>query len=135
MKKTMKNKQKLVRVQSVKNSLWIADQCLVADSFLTRLKGLIGRKLLNEGEGLLLIPCNDIHMWFMSLPIDAVFLVELKSKQLGDSKKMRVCSVKKDFKPWSLLPVRDRSATTTLELPRGTIDRCDVCPGDELCIS
>jgi uncharacterized membrane protein (UPF0127 family) len=37
--------------------------------------------------------------------------------------------------PWRLLPIRDGRATETVELPVGTVERCDIRVGDELCIS
>ena len=45
-----------------------------ADTFFKRLRGLIGRKNLPQGHGLLIAPCNSIHMLFMSFAIDAVFV-------------------------------------------------------------
>ncbi len=45
-----------------------------ADSFLTRLKGLMFKKGLNEKEGLLLKHCSSIHCFFMRFNIDAVYL-------------------------------------------------------------
>ncbi|MDO4582323.1 MAG: DUF192 domain-containing protein [Bacillota bacterium] len=50
----------------------IAD-IVVAGSFLLRLRGLIGRPLA-AGQGLLLKPCRQIHTFFMSYAIDAVYL-------------------------------------------------------------
>jgi len=46
----------------------------VADGFFSRFLGLMGKKALPERQGLLLSPCNCIHMMFMRFPIDAVFL-------------------------------------------------------------
>ncbi len=46
----------------------------VARTFCERAKGLIGTKDLAPGEGLLIERCNAIHTFFMSFPIDAVFL-------------------------------------------------------------
>lgn len=46
----------------------------VAESFLARARGLIGRKGLEPGEGMLITRCNCIHTWFMRFPIDATFL-------------------------------------------------------------
>ena len=40
-----------------------------------RMKGLLGRRELPSGEGILLRPASSIHMAFMRFPIDAVFLV------------------------------------------------------------
>ena len=48
--------------------------CLVADSFWSRLVGLMGKPKPPNGEGLLIRPCSSIHMFFMRFSIDAVFL-------------------------------------------------------------
>lgn len=45
-----------------------------ADSFLTRLGGLLARPRLQAGEALLLTPCNSVHTCFMRYAIDVVFL-------------------------------------------------------------
>lgn len=121
-----------VQVQSLKNQSLIADKCIVANRFFARLKGLIGTSRLEPGEGLLIAPCNDIHMWFMSIPIDVVFVRRLEGEAPATHV---VCSVREGLKPWRALPVRDGEATETLELPVGTIRRCALAPGDKLCIS
>lgn len=46
----------------------------VADSFAARARGLIGRRALEPGRGLLIRRCNCIHTFFMRFPIDAAFL-------------------------------------------------------------
>lgn len=46
----------------------------VADTFFTRFRGLMLRKSLAAGEGLLLKNCTAIHCCFMRFPIDAVYL-------------------------------------------------------------
>ena len=46
----------------------------VAEGFLARARGLIGRPPPPPGEGLLIPRCNAIHTFFMSYPIDATFL-------------------------------------------------------------
>lgn len=45
----------------------------VARTFLERAKGLIGRRSLEPGRGLLILRCNCIHTFFMRFPVDAVF--------------------------------------------------------------
>ena len=52
----------------------IADQVATADTFFTRFKGLMLRKALAPGEGLLLKNCSAIHCCFMRFPIDVVYL-------------------------------------------------------------
>jgi len=46
----------------------------VADTFASRFRGLMGRRSLEPGEGLLLVRCGSIHCCFMRFPIDAVYL-------------------------------------------------------------
>ena len=46
----------------------------IADNFFRRFCGLMGKKNLPARHGLLISPCNSIHMCFMKFPIDAVFL-------------------------------------------------------------
>lgn len=47
---------------------------LVADTALTRMKGLLGRSELTAGDGLVLDPCASIHTCFMRFPIDVAFI-------------------------------------------------------------
>ncbi len=45
-----------------------------ANSFCTRLFGLVRKPELKFDEGLLLSPCNSIHTFGMKFPIDVVFI-------------------------------------------------------------
>jgi uncharacterized protein len=45
----------------------------VAETSLPRMIGLLGRRSLPAGEGLLLRPCGMIHTCFMRFPIDVLF--------------------------------------------------------------
>jgi uncharacterized membrane protein (UPF0127 family) len=120
-------------VKALKNQRVIADKLIVAECFFDRLRGLIGRSVFADGEGLLLPRCNDIHMWFMSIPIDVVFL---RKKKLPDgATSYTVTSTRENLRPWRVLPLRDGRASETLELPIGTIAKHAIVAGDELCIS
>lgn len=46
----------------------------VAETFFSRLRGLMGRNRLEKGRGLLIAPCNSIHMMFMRFSIDVIYL-------------------------------------------------------------
>ena len=39
-----------------------------------RTKGLLGRQALRDSEGLLIAPCNSIHTFFMTFPLDVIYL-------------------------------------------------------------
>lgn len=83
-----------------------------ANTFLTRLKGLMFRKKPLDNEGLWIVPCNSIHMCFMFFPIDAVFL----------DKQNRITHLVNNLQPWRLvLPVS--GAQSVIELPPGTIKK------------
>jgi Uncharacterized ACR, COG1430. len=56
-----------------KNTI-LAERAIMARSFFSRLKGLLGTLSLPSGQGLLLEPCNGIHMLGMLYAIDAVFI-------------------------------------------------------------
>ncbi len=91
-----------------------------ADTFTTRLFGLIPRRSLAAEEGLWLEPCAMIHMCFMNFAIDAVFV----------DREMQVLRIIADFKPWRFSPWVP-GALGVLELPAG---RCAgrVAEGDVL---
>ena len=52
----------------------VAESVVVADSTLRRLRGLLGKRDLAAGHGVLLRPAWSIHTAFMRFPIDVVFL-------------------------------------------------------------
>ena len=121
-----------VKIQSVKNQTPVIDQCRIAESFLDRLVGLIGTKVLREQQGLLITRCNNIHMWCMSIPIDLIFVQ--REATVHDRIFVRVTSLRPGLKPWRIFPVADSQATDALEVAFGTIARTKVQVGDELCI-
>ena len=75
-------------------NLPVASRVLKADSFRSRLFGLIPRKALDTQEGMWLEPCAMIHTCFMSFPIDAVFL------DAG----LKVVKIVPALKPWRFSP-------------------------------
>ena len=54
----------------------VCERCDVADHLVARMRGLLGRSDLPQGEGILLRPAGSIHTFFMRFPIDVVFLNE-----------------------------------------------------------
>jgi uncharacterized protein len=98
----------------------VCDDCVVADSPVTRMKGLLGRKELKPGEGILLRPASSIHTFFMRFPIDAVFLDD----------GLRVVGISDDVRPWRA--AAKRGAHSVLELPAGESARRGLAVGDQL---
>jgi uncharacterized membrane protein (UPF0127 family) len=98
----------------------VCERCTLADRPLTRLRGLLGRRELPAGEGLLLRPTPSIHTWFMRFPIDAVFL----------SADLEVLSVRPEMPAWRM--AAGRGARAVLELAAGEAGRRGVAPGARL---
>jgi uncharacterized membrane protein (UPF0127 family) len=109
----------------------IASDLKFAESYFSRLKGLIGKKHFVTGEGLLFPRCNSVHMWMMSVPIDVVFLKSLHPQNNGH---WEVMSVYPGLKPWKITPVSDFDAHDALEIPAGVAASISLKKGDVLCI-
>lgn len=59
--------------------IYRGDECLLdcvflADNVLTRARGLLFRKPLEKSQALLITRCNSVHTWFMTYPLDVVYL-------------------------------------------------------------
>lgn len=108
-----------VRVVNARTGEPVADRVTVADSFWSRFRGLMLRRPLEPGEGLLIEPCSSIHMLFMRFAIDAVFID-------GDG---RVVRVARRVRPWTGLAAA-RGARAVIELPAGAA--ADLAEGDIL---
>lgn len=93
----------------------------VADSFWSRLKGLLGKRKLEYGEGMLLKPCRQIHTWFMSFPIDVLFL----------DKKGRIVEVLPSLPPGSKSAFV-KEGYQVLELPAGAIQKFSLKTGETI---
>jgi len=120
--------KKTISVIKYSDQTIIATRCKVANSFFSRLQGLIGKKILQTGEGLWITRCKEIHMWWMKIPIDVIFLKKYRKLQ-HDRKYYEITSFHKNLKPWHLLPVRDSHASDTLELPVGSVERFELQKG------
>ena len=125
---------KIVTIKLKRSGVIISKKCRVANTFTSRLFGLIGTKRFPAGEGLFFPRCNSIHMWFMSVPIDVLFIREIK-REKDTAKYYEVSSARKNIRPWRLLPVSDFSAADVLELPENCIKKFRIKVGDVLCIS
>jgi uncharacterized membrane protein (UPF0127 family) len=98
----------------------ICARCKIAATPLSRARGLLGRKELPVGEGLLIRPGFSIHTFFMRFPIDAVFL----------DRSGAVVDVVRRMKPWRAA-TRLR-ARAVLELAAGEAERVTLRVGERL---
>lgn len=98
----------------------VCERCALADGPLTRLRGLLGRRALPPGEGLLLRPSPSIHTWGMRFAIDAVFLTA----------DLEVLAIRPAMPAWRV--AGRRGARAVLELSQGEAERRGVVPGARL---
>ena len=101
----------------------VCERCVLADSALRRMRGLLGRKNLDSGHGILIRPAPAIHTWFMRFAIDAIFL----------DRELNVLSVRPGLRPWRM--AGQRGARAVLELPAGEAERRGIVPGNRLEVS
>jgi hypothetical protein len=101
----------------------VSEQCAVADTVFTRMRGLLGRRTLPPGEGVLLRPAPSVHTCFMRFPIDVVFL----------DRRFNVVGVRHDVRPWRL--VWCRGAHMALELAAGEAARRGIQVGERIALA
>src|SRR2546423_13452038 len=69
---------------------FVCERCLVADRPLARMRGLLGRRILPAGEGILLRPASSVPMFFMAFAIDVVW----------PDRDLQVLGVTPELRPW-----------------------------------
>lgn len=103
------------RKSDQKPSAAILSSVKVADTFLSRLIGLLSRSGIGVGEGLLITPCASIHTFFMRFTIDVIFL-DNTNKVLGFSSSVKPNRVR--FAP--------RGTHSVLEVAEGNVIRTGI---------
>ena len=111
----------MLKVEDLTQETVLVDHGRLANTFWTRLRGLMGVRDLPTGDGLLLKPANQIHTHFMAIPIDVLYL----------DKEQRVVDMDAAMPPGKFGRLR-RKARAVLELPAGSIQDHGVQPGDQL---
>jgi uncharacterized membrane protein (UPF0127 family) len=81
------------------------------------------RASLPEGDGIVLRPCNSVHMALMRFAIDVAYL----------DRQDRITKMVHELRPYRV-SFGGRAAYTTVELPAGTLKRMNVRIGDYLLI-
>jgi uncharacterized membrane protein (UPF0127 family) len=98
----------------------VCERCTVADTTLRRLRGLLGKRELSPGDGIVLRPGWSIHTAFMLFPIDVAFV---------DADQV-VVKVVQNLKPFRASVCR--GARDVVELAAGEAERRGLKPGDRL---
>jgi uncharacterized membrane protein (UPF0127 family) len=95
--------------------------CRITESAWERMRGLLPKNSLGEGEALYIAPCNSIHTFFMRFSIDAAFL----------DREGKVIALYEEVKPWRMTGIHFRAAGV-LEAAAGAFQRAGVKKGEVL---
>lgn len=108
-----------MKVINTSKDTLLADKAEIAGTFIRRVIGLLNRRYLRQGEGLILSPSNSIHSLFMRFTFDALFV----------DRNGRVIGALPSFKPFRLSLIYFNSHLT-IELPEHTIRLTHTQVGD-----
>ena len=119
----LKSRGTACRLSNSRNALVVASHVTGAFDSESRRHGLLGRDGFERGHAMIIAPSNAVHTCFMKFPIDIVFA----------SRDGRIVKAVSDVRPWRLAGALRGYAV--IELPAGTVARCDVRPGDVLTLA
>ena len=112
---------KFKKLVNVTRTTVLADNARLADSFVSRLVGLLTSPPLLPGQGLIIDPCSSVHMFGMSFPIDVIFF----------DKQWNVVGLEESLVPGRISKMYP-SAKCCVELPAGTIADTTTRVGDRV---
>ncbi|MFH1191188.1 MAG: DUF192 domain-containing protein [Candidatus Omnitrophota bacterium] len=108
-----------MRIINLRNNVVLADKVKLANTFWSRLVGLLNRSSLEKGEALVLKPSYAIHTLFMRFSIDALFL----------DKNSNVVGIIHAIKPFRFSPAYF-GGQLTIEFPEKTLQTTQTQLGD-----
>ena len=117
----MSTKLKTFSVRNANRDTVLATNGRLASSYWSRFWGLMLKKKVAEGGGILLTRSSSIHSFFIRFRFDAIFLD-------ADN---RVVKVVPSMRQW-WFAFGGRGAKDTLELPAGIAAATNTQPGDQL---
>jgi uncharacterized protein len=110
-----------VQIENSSRGTVVAANAELADGFVSRFVGLMGRRGWPSSDGMLIEPCGSIHCFFMRMPIDVAFV----------DREWRVLRTVEAIKPWRIGPIVSRTHRV-VELPAGALRQTGSGPGDQL---
>jgi uncharacterized membrane protein (UPF0127 family) len=119
----MPRKDRYVFVYNKTKETFLAFRVNVADSIVSRLVGLLGKRSLQPDGGVWIIPANAIHSIGMLFPFDLVLI----------DKDFRVVGLRELVRPFKITRPNFR-AESVIELPAYTIFKSRTEVGDQLVI-
>jgi uncharacterized protein len=117
------HRSRSVYVYNKTRETFVATDAVVADSYVRRLVGLLGKtkRWARQGCGLWIVPSRGVHTIGMLFPIDLIFL----------GKDRQVVHLEEYVRPFRISKVLLK-ADSVLELPPHTIYRSGTQVGDKL---
>ena len=113
---------RVVRVIDQRTGAVVAERAGWCADPIRRFNGLMLRGSLPEGEGIVLTPCNSVHMALMRFAIDVAYF----------DREYQVVKLVEGLKPYRI-SLGGRRAHAAMELPAGTARRLGLQVGDRLC--
>ncbi len=110
-----------MNLRDITSATTVGTRITIADTSLTRLIGLMGRRRLDAGCGLLVRPSSGIHTFGMLFSIDVVAL----------GKSLQVLKLWHRLAPFRITGINLKTHSM-LELPAGQISHCRMRIGDQL---
>ena len=110
-----------VSVYNQSKETFLSMRVVVADTGLSRLIGLLGRRSLEPNTGMWILPANAIHTFGMLFRFDVVLI----------DKAYRVVGLRERIPPFFMTWPNLR-ARSVLELPANTISSSRTAVGDQL---
>ena len=110
-------------IRNLAKGTLLAEKELYALGFFVRLRGMLGRKFDGKLDGMVFPKCSSIHMFFMGMELDAVFL---------DRENCIVKAV--TARPWGVY-FGGGKAVCAVELPAGSCRKAGCREGDKLELS
>jgi len=117
------SQRRLYRVSEVASGRAVAERVRIANTHWTRFRGLIGTRGLAADEGLWIVPCHQVHMFWMRYAIDVAFLDD----------ELRVVGLQADLRPWRISSGFS-AARSVIELAAGALAARGVQIGARLAI-
>ncbi len=88
----------------------LAENLKMAEDLEDRIVGLMFKKQMAKGEGLLIKPCTSIHTCFMNFPIDVLFI----------DRDGKILKMIRSLRPWRITGIYFK-AKAVIELPSNSL--------------
>lgn len=108
-----------MRIVNLTRGIVLGTRIMLADSWWSRFRGYLGRRVPQRGEGILLVPCNAVHTYGMAFELDVIFLG-------ADGGVLHMIP---EMGTWQRSP-RVTGCRYVLEVPPGTIRQTGTSVGD-----